>query len=47
VLSGNHAALGRQVLTWAHAVKIDESVMLGGHSPNLRMGSLVILPSKV
>jgi hypothetical protein len=29
VLSGTHAAPGRQVSTWAHAVKTDESVMLG------------------
>jgi hypothetical protein len=32
VLSGTHAAPGRQVSTWAHAVKTDESVRVGGHS---------------
>jgi hypothetical protein len=29
VLSGTHAVPGRQVLTWAHAVKTDESTVLG------------------
>jgi hypothetical protein len=29
VLSGTHAAPGRQVSTWVHAVKTDESAVLG------------------
>jgi hypothetical protein len=29
VLSGTHAALGRQASTWAYAVKTDESTVLG------------------
>jgi hypothetical protein len=29
VLSGTHVAVGRQVSTWVHVVKTDESVVLG------------------
>jgi len=30
MLNGVHAAPGRQVSTWAHAVKIEESTHVGG-----------------
>jgi hypothetical protein len=30
MLSGVHAAPGRQVSTWAHAVKVEESARVGG-----------------
>jgi hypothetical protein len=46
MLSGTHAALGRQVSTWAHVVKTNESTMLGVvltfcHSPPEFIGILV------
>jgi hypothetical protein len=33
VLSGTHVALGREVSTWVHVVKTDESAMFGGILP--------------
>jgi hypothetical protein len=42
MLSGVHAAPGRQVSTWAHAVKAEESARVGGSLAILHGGSLSI-----